>query len=76
MHAVGQGTWGKERDTGDLADVWTKASGTFYSLAPQLTALQGTVPDVLLRGRPLCPPLKRLLRGSMIMFLLMLIARG
>lgn len=53
-----------------------KASGTFNSLTPQLTALQGTDPDVLLRGRPLCLPLKRLLRGPVIMFLLMLIARG
>lgn len=26
--AVGQGTWGKERDTGDLADAWTK--GIWY----------------------------------------------
>lgn len=53
-----------------------KAFGTFYSLAPQRTTVQDMVPDGLVSGRPLCPPLKGLLRGPVIMFLLTLIARG
>lgn len=54
-----------------------KASGTFYSLAPQVTPLQDRGLGVLIRGKRLRLPLNGLLRGPRAAGgLLMLIARG
>lgn len=70
--------WGRdlEAQQGVQLRPGQKASGTFYSLAPQVTPQQGRVLGVLLRGKPLCLPLKGLRAPKAAGSLLMLIARG